>query len=706
MYFERKYFKQKKRRKGLALCLLWAALWTTVTLQGRAEENSFVQEEEATQALEKTVWQEGEFAPRKETAEGEETLPAIGQTGEQEEDNSFLEGLVQQGSHYVLYIDGSQVTQEGWKMTDQGTFYVDSSGYVSSKLEKAKEVYRCYNYDDNTAQWQIQKNTWRSTGDREYYFNKSGISTTIYYITERTCQKYKNGKMTAVKKEIRRLADGKWHYFNANGVCATDKGWQKISGKEYINIGKNGYVISRMRKTGVVWKYDDYNYQDSKWERQKAFWGKVDGKEYYFNQSGISTRIYEDGTGKCKEYSKGSMRSVKNKIVKLADGKPYYFNKKGNRTTAKGWKVISDSSYVQIGEKGYAACKMERKKGVWRYYRYYAGNWEKQKNVWKYVRKCRYFFNASGACTRIYDTAAYKCYDIIKGKKKLVVNDMRTIRDVRYYFGTDGTRAKKAGMYLTCFGKLICTDAHGRVVKEIPGRVLSYETGEGMIISCKVQEANILYYYNGDGSLRRKLDMNAPMVALTYDDGPSQYTPVILDILRQYGGAATFFVVGQRVPSYADVVRNACRMGCEIGNHTYSHQVLTKTGVLSIVNQIGTTNAAVQNVTGVSPVVMRPPGGGQNPTVRNAVGMPLILWSIDTLDWKTKNASATQTAVLNHVKDGDIILMHDLYNPTAEASKVIIPELVRRGYQLVTVSELADCRGGMAKGMVYRAFPR
>ena len=80
------------------------------------------------------------------------------------------------------------------------------------------------------------------------------------------------------------------------------------------------------------------------------------------------------------------------------------------------------------------------------------------------------------------------------------------------------------------------------------------------------------------------------------------------------------------------------------------------------------------------------------------------MWSIDTLDWKTRNAAATQSAVLDSVKDGDVVLMHDLHGPTAEASKVIIPELVRRGYQLVTVSELAQCRGGMSKGVVYNSF--
>ena len=145
-------------------------------------------------------------------------------------------------------------------------------------------------------------------------------------------------------------------------------------------------------------------------------------------------------------------------------------------------------------------------------------------------------------------------------------------------------------------------------------------------------------------------------------------------------------------------------MGCEIGNHTYSHQVLTKVGASQIQGQIGATNSAVQNVTGVSPVVMRPPGGGQNESVRSAVGMPIIMWSIDTLDWKTRNAASTQAAVLDHVRDGDIVLMHDLYSQTAAASRVIIPELVNRGSQLVTISELSDCRGAMASGGVYSAF--
>ena len=114
----------------------------------------------------------------------------------------------------------------------------------------------------------------------------------------------------------------------------------------------------------------------------------------------------------------------------------------------------------------------------------------------------------------------------------------------------------------------------------------------------------------------------------------------------------------------------------------------------------------VKKVIGINPVVMRPPGGSTSSNIKSWVRMPSIIWSIDTLDWKTRDSASTQKAVLNHIKDGDIVLMHDLYKATATASQTIIPELTRRGYQLVTVSELAECRGGMKQNKSYSKFPK
>ena len=185
------------------------------------------------------------------------------------------------------------------------------------------------------------------------------------------------------------------------------------------------------------------------------------------------------------------------------------------------------------------------------------------------------------------------------------------------------------------------------------------------------------------------------MVALTFDDGPySPVTNVILDELEKVGGHATFFVVGDRVGTYSSCVTRAVGLGCEIGNHTYDHKVsLASVDGEKIKWEISECNNAVFNVAGIYPTVMRPCGGSYSDTTRANVGMPMIIWSLDTADWKYRDTQKTIDAILNNVKDGDVILMHDLYASTGEAMKTVIPELTNRGYKLVTVSELAEAKG-------------
>lgn len=193
----------------------------------------------------------------------------------------------------------------------------------------------------------------------------------------------------------------------------------------------------------------------------------------------------------------------------------------------------------------------------------------------------------------------------------------------------------------------------------------------------------------------RKLDPSKPMVALTYDDGPyGPYTSRILDALQANGGRATFFVVGNRVSANASVVKRASDMGCQIANHTYSHPMnFSGMGAGGIANQIESCNAAVRSVTGKTPTMVRPVGGGVNATVKSACNYPMINWSVDTLDWKYRDSNRVYNVVVNSVHDGDIVLMHDIHGTTAAASERIIPELTRRGYQLVTVEELAYYKG-------------
>ena len=200
-------------------------------------------------------------------------------------------------------------------------------------------------------------------------------------------------------------------------------------------------------------------------------------------------------------------------------------------------------------------------------------------------------------------------------------------------------------------------------------------------------------WYRGGG----KLDPSRPMVAITYDDGPAKYTDSILDCLEKYGARATFFVQGKSVSKYANSVKRAVEIGCEIGNHTNSHANLTKLSSDGIASEISATNNAVYNAAGVYPKLFRPPYGAYNSSVLSAAGMPAIMWSVDTLDWKTRDAGKTLASVQSSTRDGSIILMHDIHAPTADAAESVIKHLLKQGYQLVTVSELLDARKGGAK---------
>ncbi len=184
----------------------------------------------------------------------------------------------------------------------------------------------------------------------------------------------------------------------------------------------------------------------------------------------------------------------------------------------------------------------------------------------------------------------------------------------------------------------------------------------------------------------------APTIALTFDDGPdAQYTEQLLKILEQNDAKATFFVVGSNVERHPEIVKKTLRQGHEIANHTYSHANLTKLNVDEINDQVNRTNKLIKEATdGYQPKLVRPPGGAVNAKVIQTIEEPLILWTIDTNDWKTHNARQTINTVLTGVTDGAIVLMHDIHKETIDAAKTLIPKLVEKGYNLVTVSELFE----------------
>lgn len=246
-------------------------------------------------------------------------------------------------------------------------------------------------------------------------------------------------------------------------------------------------------------------------------------------------------------------------------------------------------------------------------------------------------------------------------------------------------------------------------IASVKGKKLTYtdrNRSGGKIYTYRVcaEDANGGHGNYSAASSQMAIDENKKMIALTYDDGPSDYTPVVLNALEKYGAHATFFVVGNRVNNYSSSIRREVALGCEIGNHTYGHNSLGSLGASQVQSVLAATNQVVKNQAGVDIHIMRPPGGGYNSTVCAAAGMPLILWSVDTLDWKTRNTAATIQCVQQNACDGAVVLMHDLHQPTANAADAIISYLKSAGYQMLTVSEMAAYRGGLAAGAVYRQF--
>lgn len=184
-----------------------------------------------------------------------------------------------------------------------------------------------------------------------------------------------------------------------------------------------------------------------------------------------------------------------------------------------------------------------------------------------------------------------------------------------------------------------------------------------------------------------------PMVALTFDDGPGEYTEALLDCLTKNNAKATFFMLGPQAQAYPEIVKDLKDAGMELGNHTWSHENLTTLGASGVTEEVTKTNEAIKNAAGESATVMRPPGGAYNEEVQAAIGMPLIMWSIDTRDWATKSEDQTYQVTVDNVKDGSVVLMHDIHQWSVKAAIRAIPELVEQGYKLVTVSELAEAKG-------------
>jgi peptidoglycan/xylan/chitin deacetylase (PgdA/CDA1 family) len=180
-----------------------------------------------------------------------------------------------------------------------------------------------------------------------------------------------------------------------------------------------------------------------------------------------------------------------------------------------------------------------------------------------------------------------------------------------------------------------------------------------------------------------------PVVALTFDDGPhAKYTPQLLDGLKERGVHATFFLMGQNISGNEELVRRMSSEGHLIGNHSFRHVRLTKEGEDSVCRSIEKTQQMIAEITGKQPEYLRPPYGDWNEQLECRLEVTPVFWTVDSLDWKLRNTQAIVRRVAGSVKNGDIILLHDIFPTSVEAALQLVDQLTAEGYAFVTVDEL------------------
>lgn len=387
----------------------------------------------------------------------------------------------------------------------------------------------------------------------------------------------------------------------------------------------------------------------------------------------------------------------KGKWVK--DGDTFRFEAADGTVCANRWICVKGSVF-------YLDKNSKRVKG-WVSYRnanYYLNTTGRLVTGWRKIRGKNYYFLKDSAknATGLRKIDGYTYY--FDPKTGACVSDWRKIRGSWYYFN-EKTYRMRSNVWVHTDGKFYYAGADGKRKTSCwltLGDKRYYLQADGsratgtVYLNGKGRYFKINGVYDPTKHVRPLPDSKKPMVALTFDDGPGAYTSRLLKCLKNNDAAATFFLVGSSVSRYSSVVKQMSNQGCEIGSHSYSHPSFTSLSSAGRQSEVQRTSALIKDACGKNPTLFRLPygAGSSNSAVLSDLGLPSIFWSIDTRDWaNTGNPQHTIDEVLNHVKDGDIVLMHDIHYSSVVAAETIIPALIKRGYQLVTVSELAKYKG-------------
>ena len=197
-------------------------------------------------------------------------------------------------------------------------------------------------------------------------------------------------------------------------------------------------------------------------------------------------------------------------------------------------------------------------------------------------------------------------------------------------------------------------------------------------------------YQNEDG---KAINLAKKQIAITFDDGPGKYTKNLIDILENNKSNSTFFILGKNIKEYEDVLKESFTNGNEIGYHSYNHENFLRQDIEKIKEEFNKSNEELISAIGSGYTLIRPPYGSINNKIKESLDLPFILWNIDTEDWRYKNIDYLVDYVLDNVKENSIILFHDIHKTSVSAIEKLLPYLYVEGYQLVTISDLANVNG-------------
>lgn len=485
-----------------------------------------------------------------------------------------------------------------------------------------------------------------------------------------------------------RVRPGTWvkengHYcFKLEDGSPVTNRWINVADEIYY-LDKDGYRVS-----GWI-SYNDNLYYTNASGKLRTGWLKLDGEKYYLKKDNgrLARGFYKIGENTYFfSLVKGIMRTGWLKL----NGKKYYL-KENNGRLANGFCKVGEDTYFFSLTKGIMRTgwlKLDGKKY------YMMKNGKMAKGLCRLENTCYYFSPANG----------------------VMQTGWQTVDGIRRYFDTR-TGVMVVSRWIQEGDNYHYLNASGAMVKSgwvTEGDKKYYMDENGVKTTGTIQNNGRYYHFDEEGVYLPNLlggiiDESKPMVALTFDDGPGKYTGRLLDCLKKYNAKASFFMVGYCVPRYPDSVKRMAEYGCDLGNHSYDHPYFTRLSSASRKSQVSRASENIKKACGKYPTLFRLPygDGAFSNSVLSDIGLPSIFWSLGTHDFLHLNDSQfTVNEVLNNIKDGDIVLMHDSHYSTVVAAEKIIPALINRGYQLVTVTELAKYKGKttLQAGKTYTGF--